>query len=116
MIPNKSVWSLVLAVAIVSSVSARCFAEPEAPKSSPVPAPVSAAVAKPPTAAEAQPKAAASCICAREIEYETSIQKCWTMYRYNGGEWTTNDPHGNNSCSSKQVKVKECVEWRGPGC
>ncbi|MBI5883241.1 MAG: hypothetical protein HZB91_09060 [Elusimicrobia bacterium] len=57
-----------------------------------------------------------SCVCAREVEYDSSIIRCGTRYRYKGWDWTYDHPNGTSSCYSNPIRMRECVEWRGPGC
>ncbi|MEK7858110.1 MAG: hypothetical protein AAB320_03130 [Elusimicrobiota bacterium] len=117
---HEQARSFLFAAALFAAAGSAQAASPETalkiPAETPAAAPATPAAsptaAKPLAAAEPAAKAA-SCICAREIEYDGTISKCGTMWRYYGGDWTTTDVHGNSSCTSKQVKIKECVEWRG---
>ncbi len=49
------------------------------------------------------------CPGGREVEYDATVQACGTMYRYNGTDWTTNNPLGGSSCSTRKIRLHECM-------
>ena len=109
---HEQARSFLFAAALFAAAGSAQAASSETALKVPAETPA-AAPATPAASPKAVKPLAASCICAREIEYDGTLSKCGTMWRYYGGDWTTTDVHGNSSCTSKQVKIKECVEWRG---
>jgi hypothetical protein len=51
-----------------------------------------------------------NCPSGREVSYDATVQACGTMYRYANGEWTTHNPLGGSSCSTRTIRLSECAD------